>query len=436
MAGIKRNTLRSLVRPERLEDRRCFNVDIGLGDGGHSLMITGDRGDNQIDIVQDQSGVHVTADHGRMQTFSGIRKISLSTEGGDDVVNLRTLFNPNARTIIDPNYRPLDIDARLGSGDDTFNAELGSGASRISLDTGAGDDVVTLRSIIDPNIRSGVDPNFRGVDFTADLGAGDDTFNSNIVAHSPLSEHTPPAEHTPPTDRIAVLGGVGDDAFHFLISSGDAALVPAVLVETVDLRFDGGAGSDTFDSVMRNVVLQGSVRVEAQGQSGNDAVMAMFDRVSVKGGLDMLLAGGEGDDLLSLLALSQTRSEAGFVPAIITSSRARILLDGGDGNDRFISDITPCVLPQGTLDIAFAGGRGSDNFDVKLTMEPTVKAPSLDGSVRMAILGGGGNDSLNLKVNNLRESGKALDLRLDGGRGENTAIVSEGIDASGWFNRR
>ena len=60
MPGIKRNTLRSLVRPERLEDRRCFNVDIGLGDGGHSLVITGDRGGNRIDIVQDQSGVHVT----------------------------------------------------------------------------------------------------------------------------------------------------------------------------------------------------------------------------------------------------------------------------------------------------------------------------------------------------------------------------------------
>lgn len=34
MARINRNTLRTLVRPERLEDRRCFNVDIGLGDGG------------------------------------------------------------------------------------------------------------------------------------------------------------------------------------------------------------------------------------------------------------------------------------------------------------------------------------------------------------------------------------------------------------------
>ncbi len=428
MAGITRNTLRSLVRPERLEDRRCFNVDIGLGDGGHSLMITGDRSDNQIDIVQDQSGVYVTADHGRIQTFNGIRNITLSTEGGDDVVNLRTL--------IDPNIRPIDVDARLGSGDDTFNAEIGSGASRISLDTGSGDDAVTLRSIIDPNIRSIIDPNFRGVDFTADLGAGDDTFKGEIVAHTPPSEHAPPSDHTPPSDRIAVVGGAGDDEFHFLISSGEAALVPAVLVESVDVRFDGGAGSDRFESVMRNVVLQGSVRVEAQGQAGNDAVMSMFDRVSVKGGLDMILGGGEGDDLLSLLALSQTRSEAGFVPALVTTSRARILLDGGNGNDQFIGDITPCVLPQGTLDMVFASGRGNDDIRVKLTMEPTIKSPSLDGSVRMSILGGEGNDSLNLLVNNLRESGNALSLRLYGGPGEDNSIVSAGIDASGWASPR
>ncbi len=244
------------------------------------------------------------------------------------------------------------------------------------------------------------------------------------------------AYHAPPSDRIAVVGGAGDDEFHFLISSGEAALVPAVLVESVDVRFDGGAGSDSFESVMRNVVLQASVRVEAQGQTGNDTVMSMFDRVSVKGGLDMILEGGGGDDLLSLLALSQTRSEAGFVPALVTTSRARILLDGGDGNDRFLGDITPCVLPQGTLDMVFAGGRGNDDIRVKLTMEPTIKSPSLDGSVRMSILGGEGNDSLNLKVNNLRESGNALSLRLDGGPGEDIASASAGIDASGWASPR
>lgn len=168
--------------------------------------------------------------------------------------------------------------------------------------------------------------------------------------------------------------------------------------------------------------------------------MAMFDKVLVQAGLDMILGGGEGDDLLNLLALPRTPSEgtivSAFVPALVTTSRVRILLDGGDGNDRFVGDITSCVLPQGTLDMLFAGGRGNDNFEVKLTMEPQVKATSLDGSVRMLILGGEGNDSLKLTINNLTESGGALDLRLDGGQGENTALASAGIDTSGWFSRR
>ncbi len=518
MASKKRNQLRSLLRLERLEDRKCFNVDIGLADGGHTLLIHGDRDDNQVDIAQDARGVHITADHGRTLNFQEIRKILLTTEAGNDVVNLK-LSN-------DFNFRPLEIEARFGAGDDTLNAEVGNGAARISVDMGAGNDTLKLRSTSDfhfldgdfnfhkldftidlgagddtfegevggniaslklnagagndslklgstadfhfldggfnfhkldfaadlgagddtfqgefsgnivrlavnagagndaVTINAGMDPH--GIDFTADLGAGDDTFISTIVSYKL-------AEHNPPGYRIALVGGAGNDAFHSRISSDDVALLPAVLVADVDLRFEGGAGNDTFESIMRNVVFQGAVRVEAQGQAGNDAVMAMFDRVTVKGGLDMLLGGGDGEDLLSLLAQSPTRSEGAFVPALISSSRTRIFMDGGDGNDRFFGNIVPCVLPQGTVDLNFAGGRGNDSFDVTLTMEPTIKSPSLDGSVRMNILGGEGNDTLNLKVNNLRESGQTLKLRLEGGRGDDTAVVSPGIDPSGWI---
>jgi hypothetical protein len=517
MASNRRNQLRSLLRLERLEDRKCFNVDIGLADGGHTLLIRGDRDDNQVDIAQDASGVHVTADQGRTLNFQEIHKILLTTEGGNDVVNLK-LSN-------DLNFRPLEIVARLGAGDDTFNAEVGNGAARITLDMGAGNDTLKLRSTNDFDFLDGnfnfhkldfaidlgagddtfdgiiggnvaglklnagagndalklrstadfhfLDGNFNfhkldflanlgagddtfdaefsgnidrlnvnagagddavtintgldavGINFTCDLGAGDDTFTSDIVSHK-LGEHNPPA------DRIAVMGGAGNDAFHSLIRSDDSALLPAVLVESIDLRFEGGAGNDTFESLMRNVVFQGSVRVEAQGQAGNDAVMAMFDRVTVKAGLDMLLGGGEGEDLLSLLALSPTRSEGAFAPSLLSSSRTRIFLEGGDGNDRIVSEIVPCVLPQGTIDLNFTGGRGNDSFDVTLTMEPTAKAPSFDGSVRMTILGGEGNDALKLKVNNLRESGQGLKLRLEGGAGDDTAVVSPGIDPSGW----
>ena len=47
---------------EALEDRKYLSATMTLTDSGHTLNVVGDRSDNHIEIVQDDRGVHVTAD--------------------------------------------------------------------------------------------------------------------------------------------------------------------------------------------------------------------------------------------------------------------------------------------------------------------------------------------------------------------------------------
>ena len=89
---------------EQLEDRRCFNVDFGLSDNGHTLKISGDRANDSIAVVQDASGVHVTANSERTINFTNIERLVLSAGGGDDAVPRLTY----SRLII-----PASISSRL-----------------------------------------------------------------------------------------------------------------------------------------------------------------------------------------------------------------------------------------------------------------------------------------------------------------------------------
>ena len=363
---------------EGLEDRKLLSATMSVVDHGETLRITGDRGDNHIAITQDARGVHVVADD-VAQTFTGIRNIEVNA--------------------------------------------------------GAGDDVVTLRTAIDPNIQSGeLIPAVHGVDFSANLGAGNDTFNADLA-------------YPPDPCRIAVDGGAGDDALNVRLGGDTQTVVSG----DIDVMLNGGQGNDVVAVAMNHLTTLGSVDLDLNGGAGDDRLVSAFDKLFVKGSLNANVNGGQGNDDLSLIARSQPRTviiDGGSEgtplsppvnPALITTGQVHLRLEGGGGSDQFHGDITPCVLPQttagspqGLIDMVFVGGSGNDLFDINVTMENSVKGPELAGSVRVAVLGGQGDDSLTLHVNNLRESGDQLATLLVGGRGHNTADVTAGINTSGW----
>ena len=287
----------------------------------------------------------------------------------------------------------------------------------------------------------------RGVHVVADDVAQNFTGIRNIEVNAGAGNDTITADVAFPPDpcRIAVNAGAGDDVVNVVLGGATQTTVPG----DIDVMLDGGQGNDVVTAAMNHLTTLGSINLNLRGGAGDDRLVSAFDKLFVKGSLNANVNGGQGNDDLSLIARSQPRTVIGgseetplsppFNPGLITTGQVHIRLEGGGGTDQFHGDITPCVLPQtttgspqGLIDLVFVGGSGNDLFDINVTMENDVKGPELAGSVRVAVLGGQGDDSLTLHVNNLRESGDQLATLLVGGRGHNTADVTAGINTSGW----
>ncbi len=367
---------RKLFVPERLEERRCFNVDFGLADHGHTLEIEGDRSNDSIAIVQDNAGLHVTANGGRTQDFTGIEKIVVNSGAGDDAVSIRSLVDPNDRSLVDPNYRNLDIAVNLGAGNDRFDGVFGLQA---------------------------------GLRLEVDGGAGNDTLNAQVIGS--YGELVPAVAPNP--IEFHFLGGAGDDSFNTLIAGSNEQLVPAVMPTSINMTQEGGAGADTFNNTIRNINLNGHVRLNVDGGSGDDSVLEKFERAHMNAGLELDVSGGQGDDELRLMGQPRVLTERGFDPSFVAMSQVRMRFDGGVGNDRISGEITPCVLPAGLLDIIFAGGAGDDIFDFDFQFEASAKSTTRYGAIAISVLGGSGVDQLHLRTENLTSSVSPISLRME-----------------------
>ena len=418
---------------EALEDRKYLSATMTLTDSGHTLNVVGDRSDNHIEIVQDDRGVHVTADGAPTQNFTGIELILVQTGYGNDDVRVIHGFNPQP----DPpgnQWRSLDLRASLGEGDDKFAADLQvpSGTIRVGVDAGNGNDAVTFRTVNDPKSRpqSPGDGSVRTVLLYANLGAGNDVFNGDL-------------QFPPDPCRLMVMGGSGADSINALIGLLSNAIPAGDVQGTIDLSLSGGDGNDVIRSTARNVNLNGRVTIDLQGGAGNDVVQQTLDMVRVNAGLDLNANGGAGDDYVVLFTAQDSRSTSEMIPTFFVNSRVRLNLQGDTGNDRLIGLIQPCIMPAGSLDMIFGGGGGNDLFSILLGLEPDTVNPlpehttsgEQDGPIRLTVLGGDGDDRLYLSVRNLGHSMSPLDVRLDGGAGLNTAVVTPGIDLSDWLDQ-
>ena len=72
-------------RVEALEGRDCPSCTLTFQDG--LLSIVGDRGDNDIAVVNTWAGTQVTCDHEGQVTFVGVRTVSIRTMEGDDRIS-------------------------------------------------------------------------------------------------------------------------------------------------------------------------------------------------------------------------------------------------------------------------------------------------------------------------------------------------------------
>lgn len=417
---------------EALEVRQYLSASMTLLNDGHTLSIAGDSGDNDVAIVQDERGVHVIADGAPAQSFTGIERILVSTGLGNDDVRVIHGFNPQPDPPGDQ-WRSLELRVSLGAGDDTFAADMQvpSGRVTVGVDAGAGNDAVTFRTVIGPSDRpeTAGDGSVRDVMLYASLGDGNDSFNGDLA-------------FPPDPCKLIVTGGGGVDSINALIGLLSNATPAAVAQGTIDVSLDGGDGNDVVRNAMGNVTLNGHALINLQGGLGNDVVQQTLDMVTVNAGLDLFAYGGAGDDYVVLSNSLASRATADVTPTLFANSRVGLYLLGDAGNDRVIGLIQPCIMPAGSVSLIFSGGSGNDVISILLGLEAgTLNPPSdrdpaneHDGPLFLAAIGDDGDDLLNLSVRNLDRSMSPLTVVLRGGLGQDTAVITPGIDASGWTN--
>lgn len=442
-------------RLEQLERRDCPSCTVFQKE--QTLFILGDEAANQIAIADTrEGGIAVSCDRGETERFTGVNRIELRTQGGDDEITATFQTPPepvfefraqlgagNDRLSIsgfdpqpDPPLRSVEFDIRAGEGDDTIAATFACPADptnfHFSADLGAGNDRLDI-NWFDPQ----PDPPGRAVRFDIAGGEGNDDVTFNMGGITINGQFV-----------MNVNGGDGNDSW--TMNLGDLMINGEFVMDA-----SGGAGDDALivRAILPCVSPEGQVRFGLDGGAGNDRLGVLVNgagdedggSAQILGTLQLDLHGGGGDDrtILDIVTLDirgavlvnvdGARGTDHLLMAIAADVRVFGLLDvkalGGGENDVFDSSVIPCILPAGRGELTFEGGAGDDLLDVDLT------GLESSGQLVLQLAGGIGNDRLLLgAAEPCWLPGSETSIRLVGNAGDDFIEASlRGLEIEGQF---
>jgi hypothetical protein len=326
---------------ETLEGRDCPSATLSLLNGGQTLVIKGDAGNDSISIVQNDANDTlivsmtgmVTGEQNGMakrgkQVFksSQITQIVIDTGAGNDTVSYELGANANFR------FGKI-FNINLGSGDDVLQFETGNQvmAAMGSIASVSGSsDTSTSPRVTSANLA--VESFLK---LTVDAGSGNDQVTINL---SELRKRANVA--------VSAQLGDGDDTFS-LVSAG-----PIRSGSTLRVDVDGGTGNDSIYTSIRGTVEAGAFAgITVRGSQGDDQLTTDFAALLL-GKSQLKLLGGQGDDQVHITGalpagslgtvLVQAYGEQGddvmdcnFWPAPETHVDAsHSIISGGEGNDK------------------------------------------------------------------------------------------------------
>jgi len=386
-----------------------INASIAAGDGADSVLIG-----LLLPAVQKVREAAISADLG-----GGIDQFQLTGTGTGDPAN------PDAQT------GKIFLKLDTGAGNDTARVTLTNLFSDVSIDTGAGNDAAFLKydglsgqALLSASLGDGNDT-FQ-LDATGDMaaaknrekwieiqglvdtGAGDDTArmsffdvfldvstdlgsgNDSLSQKCALSADVAPPPDMSSAVSLNVSGGDGNDSV--LIG----LLLPAVqkvgATPAADINVDLGAGTNTFQSTL------GSSAPGAVGSGG---------------GVWMTVSGGTGNDTIGMQIGDANTPGASYDPGAFD-----IVVDGGGGADAITMSIAADCAKGEDSSVAITTGDGSDTVNV------SDKVGFCDGSVRIAVDGGGGADLLSMNLSGGLGGVGILSLMADGGAGIDNVSIS------------
>ena len=438
-------------------------IHIGASDDTLDAMtgfvsIVGSDGDDLLEVVDTGSNL----DRSGTLRADSLRGFGMSLNGADLTSQVTAVENATGLDV--DSLLGLDLASELAANSsvhyqqqETLTIELGSGSDTVevastmvgdtSLDTGAGDDQIGILSntgTLDVQAGAGEDQlqlNATAGDVTIDMGA-----DADRVTVGPTLESI---------QGLVTLAGNDDTDQLIFDNSGDATDRSGTLTEDSLSGFGMGhaISFNTFENINLTLgsgsddltiseTINGTTTVS--GGAGDDQLTVEHSRgtLSVNGdaGQDTLtlrttdgsvfIDGGNDADLIQL------GSTAGLADGL----QGSITLEGGDGQDRLILDDSgdssdnSATLTATTLTglgmsdgINYAGveeltvqlGSGDDTFNAQSTLAGTATS----------VFGNGGDDSFNLcsdaPTNDGTLDGLDGTLSIDGGAGENTAVLSD-----------
>lgn len=400
--------------------------DILLGKGGNDLLfggagndvLTGGDGDDQMfgEAGNDRMVWNPGDDSDLME--GGADDDTAEVNGGNGAETFAITAN-GARVRFDRvTPAPFSIDIgttehlvlNANGGDDVISASNGlSALMQLTLDGGAGND--TIRggdgndTLIGGDGNDFVDGN-RGND-TAFLGSGDDTFawdpgdgsdtvegqdgndtllfnGANIAEKIDISANGGRVRFTRDVASITMdLNGTEHVAFNALGGADQITVnnLSGTDATQIDVNLAGTPGGNTGDSAADNVIVNGTAGsdvMQVVGDASGIQVLGLTAALSVthvEGTLDTItLQGGAGDDVIEASA--------------VAAGAAKLVLDGGEGDDVIIGSAGDDVLIGGAGDDVLIGGGGNDIL---------MAAPGNDIVIQGFTAGAGLGDTLDLE---------------------------------------
>lgn len=253
----------------------------------------------------------------------------------------------------------------------------------------------------------------------------------------------------PTTDQPTVVGagdvpalGGNDILFYDIVTSGGNDVVTFAVPTDYDFDIRGiavdlGSGNDNFVFSAQNIVTASGINVEILGAAGRDTIGVNVLNLDDASTFDMYLDAGSDSDVVStsvgdvlggsgyreevLLGTGTTNSLDATVGAVEDGSIADYFARGEGGADTVTHHLLEDIL--GVLEINSVLGNGHDTQTVDIGSFADF---STDGSTRIDMNGGGGNDKLNVlldRTNTDFEVNGRLDINMLGGGGNDALTL-------------
>lgn len=316
------------------------NPQITLGPGTNSVTLAL-GGPGPVDFLQGTLLVEVFGGSGADTLTVTTPNVNFGTRfslladlgAGNDVVTVNQGGGGSTGSVQGADFR---VAVNLGPGNNAFHFGQQTGSPgaftmgspfSVSVEGGSGRDSVTLA----------LNGSFwdEAAEFTADLGAGNDTFSASLDLATFEVRNALPAPQRAAL-HIEVEGGPGANNLAVTRNGTATANVPTLSGHALlDVRLKGGAGADAIsvdlDGNLFEGMSDGTLRVRLDGGAGNDTLSLLESTgaaTSFPPVHDVIVTGGIGNDTINV-----DWDSVGFTDPASYGPHGRMLIDGMTGTD-------------------------------------------------------------------------------------------------------